>query len=209
MEKISNYTHSVVSPDETALTVQFKAEKNPSIDEEFKEQFAIIPKKELVQTLTDIVEGGIGSYADVGVMTQVILDKQPYWKSYHSAFEVQMKLTYGALKLYLYIGNHLRPGDDTIDLGDVAKIMGVFGWKSPTMYYRGIKELIKQEVLFKKEHGGQYWVNLKMFFNGSRIKKTRTFIKAHEPVVINGKKVARYERVTESIEIEENNDEIK
>lgn len=199
---VVNCTNSVINQSKITQIVK----NSPFIDESFEKQFAIVHRdKSLGQINTECDDFGVVSSLESKVRTQVIVDTQPYWKSYHSAFAIQAKLSHNALRLYLYIAQYLKPTDDKVDLSDLKPIMDAFNWKSPTMFYRGLKELIELGVVAKSGIVGSYWVNLKLFFNGSRIKKTKTFIKELEPKYVNGVKITRYERVTESIEIEEDN----
>lgn len=56
-----------------------------------------------------------------------------------------------------------NPGDDKVHLSwmtvDISK----------STYYRGVKELLEKEFLYKTPYDGAYFVNIRYMFNGDRL----------------------------------------
>jgi hypothetical protein len=54
------------------------------------------------------------------------------------------------------------------------KFANKWKWSQPT-FNSGLNELLSKQIIFKSMYSGQYFINIKFFFNGDRVNIVQTY----------------------------------
>lgn len=100
------------------------------------------------------------------------VDKERFVKLYLAGLKQASGLSKAGLAVFEMVYNQLRerPGQDSVLLSardhDLPK----------TTYFRGLRELLDKEFLFRSTIDGQFFVNIRFMFNGDRL----AFVKGYK-----------------------------
>lgn len=112
------------------------------------------------------------------------VDDSRFVKLYLSGFKKAAKLSKAGLSVFelVYMQVQNNPNSDKVELSfDLIEHHGI-KLTRPT-YFRGLKELLDNEFLFKSLIDGVYFVNIRYIFNGDRLTFAKGYIrKKSKPV---------------------------
>lgn len=100
------------------------------------------------------------------------VDKERFVKLYLAGLKQAAGLSKAGLAVFEIVYNQLRdrPGNDSVLLSardhDLPK----------TTYFRGLRELLDKEFIFRSTVDGQFFVNIRFMFNGDRL----AFVKGYK-----------------------------
>lgn len=99
------------------------------------------------------------------------VDKERFVKLFLEGLRQASGLSRAGLAVFEIVYNVMRgtPGQDTVALSYLTS-----GLKKTT-YYKGLKELLEREFLFRTPYDGTFFVNIRYMFNGDRL----AFVKAY------------------------------
>lgn len=106
----------------------------------------------------------------------VKVDEEQFTKLYPSRIKSLFNLGNAALRVFCYIQTKVQKDRDTF-IFDIDTCEEFTGQSRPTIY-RGLAELVKNEIIARGKYDFLYYVNPMIFFNGNRI----VFIEAMEKV---------------------------
>lgn len=116
-----------------------------------------------------VIDNNSGELLELNKLTKSMeVDSLPFIKVYHMGVRALMELPTSGLKVWGYIVLALRKRQTTfyVSLEDIKEYLG---YKTNRDVYRGIKELIKANMIIENKDGS-YNINPNMFYNGKRIK---------------------------------------
>lgn len=128
-----------------------------------------VAKKKPTKRLVDIENGEMMDVMEDDSL--ITIDSLPFVKVYVDEFaKAILGLPYSGHMVLAYVMIKLERGNSLvyIDYMDVKTIVGGIG---RTNYYKGLKELIKRNVVEPTDKRNIYRVNPNMIFNGVRISK--------------------------------------
>ena len=104
----------------------------------------------------------------------LVTDVTPFVKFFKGSFMHIVILNNPALRMLGFIVEFMHPNKDFIAL-PVMEVLEYCRYKSRTsrmLYYQGIKELLKNNIVSPKASSikNEYWINPNLFFNGDRRK---------------------------------------
>lgn len=109
-----------------------------------------------------------GEYYDrAGLWEVQEVDDAPFVKLYVGAIRAFNDLTKTGARVLEVVFHEIRQNEDTVFLNpNVVKDYGI----TERVFFKGIKELCKKEVLFISSRGiGWYFINVNFIFNGDRL----------------------------------------
>jgi len=140
---------------------------NPLIQNNFKVKVNKMLLKHQFKVNTDNVDG-----KDMLLPAEIELEAEPYVKLFPlaSARKILQTLSPSAIKLFLFIAFELEPARDYIWINK-ARFMKESNIINRQTFNNAISELIKETVICPSFEPDVYWINPRLFFNGSRINK--------------------------------------
>lgn len=108
------------------------------------------------------------------MMEERTVDKEQFVKLFTSEIRALFDLSKSGIKVFGYIVENLKPGDDKIYIY-LPHLMEYCNYKAKNRAYVGLGELVKSNILAASEMPNFWYVNPKIVFNGDRI----AFIKAY------------------------------
>jgi hypothetical protein len=116
-----------------------------------------------------VIDNNSGELLELNKLTRSMeIDSLPFIKVYHMGVRALMGLNTSGLRVWGYIVLALRKRQTTFYVC-IEDIKDYLGYKTNRDVYRGLKELIKLEMIIPNKDGS-YDINPNMFFNGKRIK---------------------------------------
>lgn len=99
------------------------------------------------------------------------VDKERFVKLFLDGLRQASGLTKPGLALFEIVYNELRgsPGKDTVTLSHLTSGL------NRSTYYRGLKDLLDNDFLYRSPFDGTFFVNIRYMFNGDRL----AFVKAY------------------------------
>lgn len=115
-----------------------------------------------------VVDGGTGEILGHGgaiVYEWEDVDKERFVKLYLAGLKQASGLTKAGLVVLELVYNQMRenPGKDTVQLSLLT--CGI----EKRAYYRGLRELLDKEFIFRSPYDGTFFVNIRLKFNGDRL----------------------------------------
>lgn len=93
------------------------------------------------------------------------VDKDRFVKMYLDGVKQATGLTKAGLAMFEIVYNQMQdnPGEDKVHLSYMTADIG------KSTYYRGVKELLEKEFVYKSPYDGVFFVNIRYMFNGDRL----------------------------------------
>lgn len=142
--------------------------------------------------LIDEGSGEIIGHGGAVSFVQEQVDKETFVKLYLKGVQQATGLTQTGLKVFGEVYSQLRdnPNTDTVSLNMRTTEL------SSGIFYRGLKELLQKEFLFRSPMDGTFFVNIQYMFNGNRL----AFVQAYHtedaaPIIKAPKSSLRLSRV--------------
>jgi len=172
-----------------------KYKVNPSYDEEFKQSFKLKWKeKKEVTHVYDHLDTPAVVKKEIVPYKETYLDHKAFVKEFKGDYQsIKYRLSYTALRIYEYIKDHIKTGDDFIKL-DYEDVMRVFEWSTLKNVYVGLNELLKYSFIYDSDEVRKYWINVNIFFNGNRVAKFEEVYLEPKVIIKNGVKITMYEQ---------------
>lgn len=122
-----------------------------------------------------IVDNGTGEILSGGgavVYEWEEVDKTRFVKLYLEGVKKAAELSKAGLAVFEMVYNQVRenPGKDTVLLS-----VDQSGF-APATYFRGLRELLDKEFIFRSPYDGMFFVNIRFMFNGDRL----AFVKGYK-----------------------------
>lgn len=128
---------------------------------------------------TVFVNDETGEWLETGrdkSQNEVVRDGHQHIKLFRPAQTEIIKLNSSGLAVLSYVFSILKKWKDEVFI-DVEGFSSFYnsisdfeGKDGRMVYYRGILNLLKYEMIYKKVGEGNYFININMFFNGTRLK---------------------------------------
>lgn len=99
-------------------------------------------------------------------------DKEQFVKFYlqRNYLELIFKMSAKARGVLIHVIRRMEPNSDVVRLDlDGQQIRQDSGYTSKATLYRGLEELIRNEVIAKSVYGGTFFINPNILFNGDRV----------------------------------------
>ena len=96
------------------------------------------------------------------------VDRTQFVKLYTSEIQSLFDLSQAGLKVFGYVVQCMRIKDDTIYI-NVPDLKEFCGYKQTKQVYRGLAELIANQVIAKSSKSNIWFINPSVIFNGDRI----------------------------------------
>jgi len=172
-----------------------KYKVNPSYNEEFKQSFKLKWKeKKEVTHVYDHLDTPVVVKKEIVPYKETYLDHKAFVKEFKGDYQsIKYRLSYTALRIYEYIKDHIKTGDDFIKL-DYEDVMRVFEWNTLKNVYVGLNELLKFNFIYDSDEVKKYWINVNIFFNGNRVAKFEEVYLEPKVIIKNGVKITMYEQ---------------
>lgn len=147
---------------------------NPSIPDEHE-----IKKSKRARIGTEqkglVVDTGTGEIIGRGgavVYEWEEVDKERFVKLYLAGLKQAAGLTKAGLAVFEIVYNQIRekPGSDVVMLSVTESTL------PRTTYFRGLRELLDNQFLYKSTYDSKYFVNIRFIFNGDRL----AFVKGYK-----------------------------
>jgi len=99
------------------------------------------------------------------------VDQERFVKLFLEGIRQASGLTKAGLAVFEIVYDFMQehPGSDTVTLSHLTAGL------SRNQYYRGLKELLEKEFIFRTPYDGTFFVNIRYMFNGDRL----AFVKAY------------------------------
>ena len=104
------------------------------------------------------------------------VDTEKFAKVFVSQLAVFWGLTNPGIRVLTYFIEKLHPNSDIVYF-DVKECMEYCHYKTHTQVYKGLVDLINNQVLFRSEKDWRYFINPMIMFNGDRVTFAKTYIK--------------------------------
>ena len=107
---------------------------------------------------------------------QVEVDEEKFAKIYLSNFSAFFDLKPSAIKVFGYILNQIKPGEDMF-LFFIDDCIKYTGYKSYNPVYNGLNCLISSEIIARGRADNIYFINPLVVFNGNRVTFAKSYVK--------------------------------
>lgn len=105
---------------------------------------------------------------------QIEVDEDQFAKFYLNGFKAFFDLKPASIKVFGFILKQLKPNKDTFDFSLEDCIKDTEYTKQTI--YRGLTELLNNEIIARGRFEYQYFINPMIVFNGNRVTFARTFV---------------------------------
>lgn len=153
-----------------------KYEENPFYEETFY-------KMQLGKTWTKHVGAGVGSFTNSSGDTSRshilaesgFYDKEEFVKYYARNIKEAYGLSTMAMKVFGYFADNLKKDDSEVylHLPDVIKFCG---YKTHVSVYKGLTELVSNNIIAMSEKSNIWYINPSFMFNGDRFTIIKDFM---------------------------------
>jgi hypothetical protein len=96
------------------------------------------------------------------------VDKEEFAKIFVDEIKALFGLSNKGIKILSYVLNCLRKDDDEVYL-HIPDVMKFCNYKQPNQIYKGLAELVKNNILALSTRFGWWFINPRIIFNGNRI----------------------------------------
>ena len=128
--------------------------------------------------IVDSESGEIIGHGGATVYEWEEVDAERFVKLYLGGLKKATGLSKAGLAVFEIVYHRLqdRPGQDTIMLSLLTSGM------KKSAYYKGLKDLLDKEFLFRSPYDGTFFVNIRFLFNGDRLAFIEGYIKRPDPL---------------------------
>lgn len=117
-----------------------------------------------------------GEVFKTSFLRQMEVDEEQFVKLYLSNFAAFFDLSKAAIRVFGYFMQAMKPKNDmVVFLLDAC--MEYTGYKAKDTIYRGLAELVHNEIIARGPNETLWFINPLIVFNGDRVSFTKTFIK--------------------------------
>ena len=106
---------------------------------------------------------------------QIEVDEEQFTKFYLNGLKAFFDLKPATLRVFFFTLKFIRPNSDTFDF-NIEDCIAETGLGKTTIY-RGLTELLNNEVIARGKHEYQYFINPMVYFNGNRITFAKTYVR--------------------------------
>lgn len=114
----------------------------------------------------DVIEQHILRKNLESVAGNILIDCRPFTKLFNSHSIMLADLNPSALKVLMWLMDQLSINSDRVTI-KVADVMSFYNYNTTPPIYNGIRELIKKDIIAKAYATNEYFINPKIYFNGS------------------------------------------
>jgi hypothetical protein len=125
---------------------------------------------------------------------QVEVDEDKFAKIYLSNFSAFFDLRPSAIKVFGYILNQIKPGEDMF-LFFIEDCIKYTGYKSHNPVYNGLNCLISSEIIARGRADNIYFINPLVVFNGNRVTFAKSYVKKKKKTNKNQMKLFEEKRL--------------
>lgn len=142
----------------------------------------LIPKRRKTVVLaTDknymVVDTDSGEEKTAFIATKEVIDKEKYVKLFKEQLKIIFNLSQAGIRLLGYFMDSTRISEDIV-IFNIEKCIAYTGYKSKEPIYRGIKELLDNDIIARTKESNLYFINPTVFFNGDRLFLIKEYTKA-------------------------------
>lgn len=117
-----------------------------------------------------------GEVFKTSFLRQMEVDEEQFVKLYLSNFAAFFDLSKAAIRVFGYFMQAMKPKNDmVVFLLDAC--MEYTGYKAKDTIYRGLAELVHNEIIARGPNETLWFINPLIVFNGDRVSFTKTFVK--------------------------------
>lgn len=117
-----------------------------------------------------------GEIFKTSFLRQMEVDEEQFVKLYLSNFAAFFDLSKAAIRVFGYFMQAMKPKNDmVVFLLDAC--MEYTGYKAKDTIYRGLAELVHNEIIARGPNETLWFINPLIVFNGDRVSFTKTFVK--------------------------------
>ena len=127
---------------------------------------------------------------------QVEVDEEKFAKIYLSNFSAFFDLKPSAIKVFGYILNQIKPGEDMF-LFFIEDCVRYAGYKSHNPVYNGLNCLISSEIIARGRADNIYFINPLVVFNGNRVTFAKSYVKRKKDTNKNQMKLFKEKELLE------------
>lgn len=106
---------------------------------------------------------------------QIEVDEEQFAKFYLNGFKSFYNLKPSSLKVFGFILGQLKPNRDVFDFS-LEDCLENTGFTKQTIY-RGLTELLNNEIIARGRFDYQYYINPLVVFNGNRVTFAKTYVR--------------------------------
>ena len=117
-----------------------------------------------------------GEIFKTSFLRQMEVDEDQFVKLYLSNFAAFFDLSKAAIRVFGYFMQAMKPKSDMI-VFLLDDCMEYTGYKSKDTIYRGLAELVHNEIIARGPNETLWFINPMICFNGDRVSFTKTFVK--------------------------------
>jgi hypothetical protein len=122
-----------------------------------------------------------GEVFKTSFLRQMEVDEDQFVKLYLSNFAAFFDLSKAAIRVFGYFMQAMKPKNDMV-VFLLDDCMEYTGYKAKDTIYRGLAELVHNEIIARGPNETLWFINPLIVFNGDRVSFTKTFVKKKELV---------------------------
>jgi hypothetical protein len=145
----------------------------------FKDDLVIIPKRVRMTGVDEnriIRDNDSGLEAPLKFSYNVVREESNFVKVYKENIKQMFDLSNTSMKLFWFACSNLKTNNDVVNI-ERDEFMSWAGYKNRKSFHDGINELIEKKILARTEKDDWYYVNLAVFFSGSRLRVETVYYK--------------------------------
>ena len=120
-----------------------------------------------------------GEVFKTSFLRQMEVDEDQFVKLYLSNFAAFFDLSKAAIRVFGYFMQAMKPKNDMV-VFLLDDCMEYTGYKAKDTIYRGLAELVHNEIIARGPNETLWFINPLIVFNGDRVSFTKTFVKKKE-----------------------------
>lgn len=120
-----------------------------------------------------------GEIFKTSFLRQMEVDEDQFVKLYLSNFAAFFDLSKAAIRVFGYFMQAMKPKNDMV-VFLLDKCLEYTGYKAKDTIYRGLAELVANEIIARGPSDTLWFINPLIVFNGDRVSFTKTFVKKKE-----------------------------
>ena len=141
----------------------------------------IVPKrKKTVVLATDknytIFDNDSGEEKTAFIATREEIDNEKYVKIFKEQLRIIFNLSQAGIRVLGYFMDATKISDDIV-VFNIDKCTAYTEYKSKEPIYRGLKELLDNDIIARTSESNLYFINPTVFFNGDRLILVKEYVK--------------------------------